>query len=139
MGEEDKELEQIRKKKLQELKRGKDEGKDKDKGASGKPIKVTDETFPEIIAKYPLVVIDCWAPWCGPCNMVAPILDEIAKDYADKIVIGKLNVDNNQKTAMQYGIMSIPAMLIFKNGKLIDQVIGAMPKQLLEPKITKHL
>ena len=107
--------------------------------ALNKSIPVTDATFKETIQKYPLVVIDCWAPWCGPCRMVSPVLDEIARDYAGKVIIGKLNVDENQRTAMEYQIMGIPAMLIFKNGKLIDQVIGAMPRQILEPKIVKYL
>ncbi|MGQ9543665.1 MAG: thioredoxin, partial [Candidatus Bathyarchaeia archaeon] len=80
-----------------------------------------------------------WAPWCGPCHMVAPIIEELARDYAGKILFGKLNVDENPKLSMQYEIMSIPTLLVFKNGKLMDRLIGAMPKQTLEPKITQYL
>ena len=138
MTEENNELLRIRHKKMQELLKGKSK-RESQVGVLNKPIPVTDTTFEETIQKYPLVVIDCWAPWCGPCHMVSPVLEEIARDYAGRIIIGKLNVDENQETAMKYRIMSIPAMLIFKNGKFIDQVIGAMPREMLEPKITKYL
>ncbi|MGQ9639956.1 MAG: thioredoxin [Candidatus Bathyarchaeia archaeon] len=104
-----------------------------------KPIEVTDSTFKETIENHPLVVVDFWAPWCGPCHMVAPIIEELARDYAGKILFGKLNVDENPKLSMQYEIMSIPTLLVFKNGKLMDRLIGAMPKQTLEPKITQYL
>jgi thioredoxin 1 len=141
MTEEDNELLRIRHRKMQELMSSKS-GESKpehQEGALNDPITVTDATFEQTTQKYPFVVIDCWAPWCGPCNMVSPVLKEIARDYAGRIVIGKVNVDENQSTAMKYGIMSIPAMLIFKNGKLVDQVVGAMPRPMLEPMITKHL
>ena len=104
-----------------------------------KPLEITDANFPDVVQKYPLVVVDCWAPWCGPCRMVGPIIEELAGDYAGKIVFGKLNVDENGQTSAKYGIMSIPTMLIFKNGKLVDSPIGAMPREMLEPKITKYL
>jgi len=104
-----------------------------------KPIDVTNETFPIFIQSSPLVVIDCWAAWCTPCHMVAPIIEELAKDHEGRILFGKLNVDENRRIAMQYQIMSIPTLLVFKNGNLIDQIVGAMPKQILEPKITKYL
>ena len=84
-------------------------------------------------------VIDCWAPWCGPCRFVSPVIEELARDYVGKISFGKLNVDKNQRVATQYGIMSIPTLLVFKEGKLVDKIVGAMPRQMLEPKITKHL
>ena len=103
------------------------------------PLKVTDDDFDKVIQRFPLVVVDCWAPWCGPCHMVAPVIAELAKDYQGKIAFGKLNVDENQEAAMKYGIMSIPALLVFQNGELVDQIIGAQPKPMLEPKITKYL
>ena len=103
------------------------------------PLKVTDDDFDQVIQRFPLVVVDCWAPWCGPCHMVAPVIAELAKEYQGKIVFGKLNVDENQETAMQYRIMSIPALLVFQSGELVDQIIGAQPKPMLEPKITKYL
>ena len=103
------------------------------------PITATDDKFGDMIQKYPLVVVDCWAPWCAPCLMVAPIVEELAKEYQGKIVFGKLNTDENRETMRKYSIMSIPTLLIFKSGKLVDRSVGAMPKEVLEPDITKHL
>ena len=111
----------------------------KGKSVSDKPVDLTDATFTEAIQNHPLVVVDCWAPWCAPCHMVAPVVEELARDYAGKILFGKLNVDESRGIAMQYQIMSIPTMLVFKSGKLVDRMIGAMPRQMLEPKITRHL
>lgn len=138
LGEEkDQELERIRQAKLQEMLRG---GASREqKPALAKPFDVSDATFDRIVRKYPLIVVDCWAPWCGPCRMVAPIVEELAKEYAQRIVFGKLNVDENPKTAMHYQTMSIPTLLVFKNGKLVDRIVGAMPKPALEAKITCHL
>ena len=136
--ENDKQLERIRLAKLQEMMK---RSKTSERGGKtlSKPIVVTDATFKKTIENHPLVVVDCWAPWCGPCNMVAPIIEELARDYTGKVLFGKLNVDENPATAMQYHIMSIPTLLVFSNGKLVDRIIGAMPKQILEPKITRHL
>jgi thioredoxin 1 len=136
--EEDKELERIKRAKLQEIMK-KSKTSEKEGMVLNKPIEVTDATFKEIIANYPLVVVDCWAPWCGPCHMVAPIIEELARDYAGKVLFGKLNVDENQATATQYQIMSIPTLLVFNHGKLVDRIIGALPRQTLEQKITCHL
>ena len=142
---EDKELERIRLKKLREMFR---RGALEEKGESfqkrgqpvfDKPVEVTDATLMEVVQKNSLVAVDCWAPWCGPCYMVAPVVEELARDYAGKMLFGKLNVDENRRTAMQYQIMSIPTMLVFRNGKLVDRIIGAMPRQMLEPRITRYL
>ena len=103
------------------------------------PIKLTDADLDQAIQRFPVVVADCWAPWCQPCLMVAPVIAELAKDYAGKIVFAKLNVDENSKTAMKYGIRSIPALLVFQEGKIVDLIIGAQPRQALEPQITKYL
>jgi len=103
------------------------------------PIEVTDATFKEVIQNHPLVVVDCWLPWCKPCNAVAPIIEELSKDYAGIILFGVLNVDENPKVGVKYGIKSIPTLLIFKRGKLLDRIIGAMSRQMLEPKITQYL
>ena len=135
---EDDELKKIRHKKLQELMKKVRDTKMKNE-SSGKPVKLTDSSFNDAIQNSPLVVIDCWAPWCGPCNIVTPIIEELASDYAGKILFGKLNVDENRTTAIKYEIMSIPTLLVFKTGKLVDRIIGAMPKALLEPKITQYL
>ncbi|MDI6903607.1 MAG: thioredoxin [Methanocellales archaeon] len=96
------------------------------------PIQVTDATFAPTIKKYPLIVIDCWAPWCAPCRMMALIIDALAKDNAGDIVFGKLNVDENQEVAVKYGIMSIPTLLVFKNGTLVKRIVGAVPRQHIE-------
>jgi thioredoxin 1 len=113
--------------------------REKEKSVADKPVDLTDTTFKEAVQNHTLVVVDCWAPWCGPCLYVSPIVEEIAQDYAGKILFGKLNVDENRRVAMRYSIMSIPTLLIFKNGRLVDQIIGAMPRGMLEPKITRYL
>ena len=136
--EEDKELERIRRAKLQGMMK-KSEASEKGGIVLNKPIEVTDATFEEMIQNHSLVVVDCWAPWCGPCYMVAPVIEELARDYAGKILFGKLNVDENREVSMQYQIMGIPTLLVFKNGKLVDRIVGAMPRQMLEPKITRYL
>lgn len=103
------------------------------------PVELTDETFVDVIQKYPLVVVDCWAEWCAPCRMIAPVVEELARDYEGRIVFGKLNVDSSMRTAQKYGIMSIPTLLVFKNGVLANQLVGAMPRNMLEPQIARYL
>lgn len=105
----------------------------------GAALEVGDDDFETVVSRYPLVVIDCWAPWCGPCKMISPIIDDLAVAHREKIVFGKLNTDSNQSTAMKFGIMSIPTLLIFKNGDLVDQIVGGLPKPILEQKLTAHL
>ena len=143
MAEEDKELERIRLRKLKEiLKRQALKEKrevEKQRKIIDRPLELTDSTFTEFVQNNPFVVVDCWAPWCGPCLMAAPIIEELAKEYAGKIVFGKLNVDENPITASRYQIMSIPTLLVFRNGKLVDTIIGAMPKEMLEARITRFL
>ena len=103
------------------------------------PVELTDGNMDQAVQRFPLVVVDCWAPWCGPCVMVAPVVAELAKDYTGKVVFGKLNVDENPQISMRYRISSIPSLLVFKQGELVDMIIGAQPRQLLEPQITRHL
>jgi thioredoxin 1 len=102
-----------------------------------KPVLVTDATFKETVKDNAVVVVDCWAPWCGPCRMIGPIIEELAHDYCGKILFGKLNVDENPEVATEYQIMSIPTLLVFKNGKLVDRIVGAMPRPMLEQRITR--
>jgi thioredoxin 1 len=133
------ELEEIRKRKMEKLKKqymiG---GNDMNKNMPDTPLKITDADFDDFVKKYETIVIDCWAPWCGPCRMVSPIIDELAKEMQGKIVFGKLNVDENQKTSIKHQIMSIPTILIFKNGNLIDKLIGAIPKDQLKQKLESY-
>jgi thioredoxin 1 len=105
---------------------------------TGQVIETTDATFDATIAGPGPVVVDCWAVWCGPCRMVAPVIEELAKDYAGKVKFAKLDVDKNPATSRKFGIQSIPTLLFFKDGKLVDQKIGAMPKAMLEPIVKKH-
>lgn len=102
-------------------------------------LELSSQNFDEVVKKYSLFVVDCWAPWCAPCRMVAPIIEELAKDYQGKIAFGKLNVDENPSLTERYQIKSIPTLLIFKDGQLIDQKVGAMPRNILEPELTKHI
>ena len=104
------------------------------------PIEITDSNFDAEVAKSDLpVLIDFWAVWCGPCKMVAPIVEELAKDYDGRAKIGKLDVDNNQQTAIKFGIRSIPTLLIFKNGQVVDTIIGAVPKGSIAKMLDAHL
>lgn len=97
---------------------------------------LTDQNFAEEVLKYDgPVLVDFWAPWCGPCRVVGPVVEEIAKDYEGKAKVGKLNVDDNQTTAQKYGVMSIPTLGFFKGGEMVDQLIGVQPKET----ITEHL
>lgn len=122
-----------------DLKERPEPSQEQGKSAPNKPVDLTDTTLKGAVQNHPLVVVDCWAPWCRPCLYVSPLIKEIARDYAGKIFFGKLNVDKNRRTAMKYRIMSIPTLLVFKNGRLVDQIIGAMPRRMLEPKITRYL
>lgn len=103
-----------------------------------KPLTVTDSTFEdEVVKSDKPVIVDFWAVWCGPCKMIAPILEEVATEYDGKLKVAKIDVDSNTRIASQYGIMSIPTLLFFKDGKVIDQVIGAIPKAQLVNRLEK--
>jgi thioredoxin len=133
-------LEMIKKKKLEMLqKQYMNRGKIMEKKSPDTPIHLMDADIDEHIRKYQTIVIDCWAPWCGPCRMIGPIIEELAKEMQGKLIFGKLNVDENPQTSMKYGIMSIPTMLVFKNGQLVDRIVGAMPKEMLLQKLKPHL
>jgi len=105
----------------------------------GKPILLSDASFSSEISKYPLMVVDFWAAWCGPCRMVAPIIEQLAKEYAGRVAFGKLNVDENPLTSGEFEVQSIPTLLIFRNGEAVDGIVGAVPKYQIESKIKAHL
>lgn len=104
------------------------------------PLHVTDANFQEEVLNSSIpAVVDFWATWCGPCRMIAPIIEEMAGEYEGKAKLCKLDVDNNQQTAMTYGIRSIPTVLIFKGGELVDTIIGAVPKSQIVQRLEQHL
>jgi thioredoxin 1 len=131
ISEENEELKRLREKKVAEFKAKKEMGNE--------PVHVTDADFEETVKKHPLALIDFWAPWCGPCLALAPAIEELVKDYAGKVLIGKLDVDENPQTAECFQVFSIPTLLIMKNGKEIDRIVGCVPKKHIEAALRKHL
>ena len=133
----DDELEKIKQKKLAELQ----------KMAASKtmmssiaaPVVLNDSNFANEIAKYPIILVDFWAPWCGPCRMVSPIIEQLALEYSGRVIFGKVNVDENQITAASFGIQSIPTIMIFKGEKAVDVMVGARSKSQIETKLKQHL
>ena len=103
-------------------------------------VEVTDDNFGQEIGQHDgLALVDMWATWCGPCQRVAPVVEQLAEDYEGKVKVAKMDVDHNQKTPMEFGVRSIPTLLLFKGGSLVDQVVGAVPKEALVQKIEQHL
>jgi len=135
ISEENEELTRIKEKKLRELMKQ----QEKKQEMSTKPIPVTDSNFNEIVDKNSLTLIDCWAPWCGPCVVISPIVEELAKEYAGKVLFGKLNVDENPRTAELFRIFGIPTLLIIRNGKEVDRIVGLVPKDHIEAHLKKRL
>ena len=127
-------IESIRQKRMQQLQESLEK-----KEFPSDPVTINDASFNEFVSKYPLVLVDCWAPWCGPCRMLSPVLDELATEMQGQVVFGKLNVDEEKMTAVKFGITSIPAMLIFKNGEYVDKLIGAVPKQNIIQKLQPYI
>lgn len=125
------ELEEIRKRKMEEML--------KKMEYPDKPVKLNEGNFDEKISKYPLVLVDFWSKWCPPCRLIAPVIDELAKELKGKVVFGKLNVDENRNLAARFRIMAIPTLLLFRNGELVDQMVGAIPKQKILEVIKKYL
>jgi len=104
-----------------------------------KPEAVTDQTFAQEIEQHAgLAVVDFWATWCGPCRMIAPILDQLADEYDGRVKVAKVDVDSNIQTATRFNVRSIPMLLFFKNGKVVDQIVGAVPRAVIEGKLQQH-
>jgi thioredoxin 1 len=106
----------------------------------GNAVAVSSQTFDSEVLKSAVpVLVDFWAPWCGPCRAVAPVVDQIAADYAGKLKVVKVNTDENEAVSIQYQVMSIPTLILFKGGSAVERIVGALPKQALLSKITPHL
>ncbi|OPX64225.1 MULTISPECIES: thioredoxin [unclassified Methanoregula] len=129
----DDELARIREKRRQELVDTMKKG-----GKAGSVSDISEEHFPQFISSNPFAVVDFWAEWCGPCRRVAPVMDELAKEFAGKVAFGKCNTDENRHIAMEFNISAIPAIMLFKNGQLADRIIGAYPKDAIREKIVRR-
>ncbi|MGI0031975.1 MAG: thioredoxin [Nitrososphaeraceae archaeon] len=103
------------------------------------PLNLVDTTFFQTINKFPIMLVDFWAPWCGPCRMMSPIIDQIGKDYLGKLVIGKINVDENPLIARQFSISSIPTLMLFKRGKEVNKIIGSVSRNKIDEMVKMHL
>ncbi len=127
---EDREIEAIRRRMIMRMLSG------EEKAPSG-PVTLSDENFDEMLEKHRVLVVDFWAPWCGPCRMIAPTIERLAREFSGRVVFGKLNVDENPGTAARYGVMSIPTVVIFRDGKPVDAVIGAVPYATLRERVER--
>ena len=131
------EIEEIRERKMAEMmahSRQEHQGN----GFPDAPVKLTDSELQSFVSKYDNVVVDCWAPWCGPCRMLSPTIDSMAKSLKGQVVFGKLNTDENFETASRLGITSIPTLLYFKKGQLVNKTIGALPRSAIEEQL-RHM
>jgi len=103
------------------------------------PLNLDDSNFAQTINKYPLLLVDFWAPWCGPCRMMSPIIDQVGKEYVGKLVVGKVNVDENPNISGQFGISSIPTLILFKRGQVVNNIIGSVSKSRIDEMVKMHL
>ena len=103
------------------------------------PLNLDDSNFAQTINKYPLLLVDFWAPWCGPCRMMSPIIDQVGKEYIGKLVVGKVNVDENPNISGQFGISSIPTLILFKRGQAVKNITGSVSKSSIDEMVKMHL
>ena len=103
------------------------------------PLNLDDSNFSQTINKFTLLLVDFWAPWCGPCRMMSPLIDQIGKEYMGKLVVGKVNVDENPTISRQFGISSIPTLILFKRGQAVDKIIGSVSKNKIDEMVKMHL
>ena len=139
MSDEDAEIQSIRERRLVDMMRRTRVQLQTAEKYDSKPIILSDATFSSEISKYPLMVVDFWAAWCGPCRMIAPIVEQLAKEYTGRVAFGKLNVDENPLTSNEFQVQSIPTLLIFRDGQPVDGIIGAAPKYQIESKLKAQL
>src|SRR5919197_6263032 len=140
----DDELQSIMARKMNDLVKRNNNSSDRSEGNKNKivnaaPIVLTDSNFADAINRYPLLVVDFWAAWCGPCRMVSPVIEQLANELAGKVVFGKLNIDENPTTTNAFGIQSIPTIAIFKNGMNIDGFVGVTSKSQMQNRILSHV
>lgn len=135
----DSEVERINQRKLEGMIKRQYKGEGEERGATGKPVEMTDSNFGELVKQNPVMVVDFWAPWCGPCRMVSPVLEEMAAEMAGQVAFGKLNVDENPVTSQRFGIQGIPTIMVFRDGEPVDGIVGAAPKQVIEGRIKPHV
>lgn len=133
------EVELIKQRKMAEMMDKMNSISEKNSPWPAEPVPVNDSGFDGFVRKYSKVVIDCWAPWCGPCRMLSPTIEALARDMTGKVAFGKLNTDENFQVSHKYGISGIPTLLLFKEGKLVDKMVGAAPRSMVEQKIKKAL
>ncbi len=135
----DDEVRRINERKFEEMLKQSSKPKESAPAASGKPVELTDANFREAVKSSPVVVVDFWAPWCGPCRAVSPVLEQLASEMAGQATFAKLNVDDNPVTSQQFGIQGIPTIMVFKDGEPVDGLVGAAPKQMIEARIRPYV
>jgi thioredoxin 1 len=132
---EDNELEQIKQRKIQAMLNQAEQQKQ----LNTNPLTITDDNFEKTLKTNPLIVVDFWAPWCGPCRMVGPIIEQLSAEYAGKVAFGKMNVDENQLVPSRFSVMSIPTIIAFSHGKAVERIVGAYPKAQIEAVFKRYI
>ncbi len=135
----DEEVERINAKKFEEMLRQNARPAVRKEVSASSPVDLSDANFDEVVKGHPLVLVDFWAPWCGPCRVVSPVLEELASEMAGEATFAKVNVDENPTISQQFGIQGIPTIMVFKDGEPVDGLVGAAPKQMIEARIRPYV